>query len=241
MDVWSNKTIARDLRDLVSVIEKYDTACFFDYRRLINDAESLPLTDSCKVNEIELEFMNHEKVAKTIPSVDSFKINLISSLFSVTDSDIENIDPIESCRFDIVVTGYCKIDGKDRQFKNSWHLDKDDPCDGEQSYTHPLYHFQYGGRELADLSSGDMMLMATPRIPHPPMDIFLAIHFVLNNYFDKTSLRYSFLQDLYKDDDYKDIMERAKQRMWYSYFSGLSKKPEEHQELHLARLFPLAS
>lgn len=244
MSIWSNKSIARDLKNFVDIIARHDQVCFFDYQKLTNRAESLSDIDYCDIEEIELEFLNYQSVAKTVPQIESFKINLISSLTSNEGVDASMQDPIESCTFDIVVTGFCTDDGGNKEYKNCWHLDKDeedDEGDGKQGYTHPLYHFQYGGRRIAGLTSGESLLMGAPRIPHPPMDIFLAIHFVLNNYFNKNSDRYKFLQDLYEDDDYRNILERAKQRMWYPYFEGLQKTPGHHQDLHLAKLFPLAS
>lgn len=241
MNIWSNKTIARDMDNLVCTIRKYDNVGIFDYEKLINVAESLSESDYCDICEIELIFRNFESIAKTVPPIKKFTINLRTSLISRESVDPLIKDPIESCTFDIVVTGFCQEDGENKEYKNCWHLDKDEVNEGSQSYTHPLYHFQYGGRKMEELSTGGIMLMGAPRIPHPPMDIFLAIHFVLNNYFNKNSKHYKFLQEMYADDDYRDIMERAKKRMWYPYFEGLQKTIDEHPDLHLAKLFPLAS
>ncbi|MEI8601593.1 hypothetical protein P4S55_11935 [Shewanella sp. PP-Sp27a-2] len=165
----------------------------------------------------------------------------MNSLISKLDINLQVNDPIKECTFDMVVTGFCAFDSN-TEYKMAWHLDKDEEMsnEGRQKYTHPLYHFQYGGRNMDGLKTGDVMLMGAPRLPHPPMDIFLSIHFILNNYFNKEDNDYSCLKLLFSDDDYIRILERAKERMWYPYFKGLSRTGNPHKELNLASLFPLA-
>ncbi|MFT6908028.1 MAG: hypothetical protein ACJAS1_004716 [Oleiphilaceae bacterium] len=241
MDVWSGKTITQDLSDYVDIIKKHEATVMFNPNPLLTLAEMMPYEDYCSIENIEIEFYNYKPISKTVPKIGYFKINLINSLKSKVGVDVTVNDPIKECTFDMIVTGFCTTDNI-TEYKMAWHLDKDEEVSDEarQKYTHPLYHFQYGGRNMDGLTTGDVMLMGAPRLPHPPMDIFLSIHFILNNYFNKEECDYSCLKLLFSDDDYIAILERAKERMWYPYFNGLSRTGNSHQELNIASLFPLA-
>ena len=240
MDIWCNKSIAKDLNDYVDIVVRCEASSIFSVEKLKNLSDRMPSDGFCVINDIELEFYQRKPNSKTIPKISSFKISLINSLTSKDNIDFEINDPIEKCTFDIIVTGFCCTeDGV--EFKNSWHLDKDEiPEGGSHKHTHPLYHFQYGGKKMETLETGGIMLMGAPRLPHPPMDIFLSIHFILNNYYNKDDDDFYFLKELFEDDDYIDILERAKERMWYPYFKGLNNDSNSHSELNLSNLFPLA-
>ena len=242
MDFWSNKSIARDLIKYTKIAGAHSVDSIFNIRCLETLADSLPFEDHCEIEEIVIDFYDRKPIAKTVPKIKAFKISLINSLFSIPGACLDTIDPIRNCTFDLVITGFCDaIEGK--EYINCWHLDKDirEEDDGKHKYTHPLYHFQFGGNHLADVTDiNGILLMGAPRIPHPPMDIFLSIHFILNNYFNKNEETYSFLNDFFNDTDYQDIMSNAKKRMWYPYFKALSNDQNVNVDLNLANLFPLA-
>ncbi|OUS67679.1 hypothetical protein B5G52_21545 [Pseudoalteromonas sp. A601] len=201
--------------------------------------------DYCKLEDVEIEFRLFKPIAKTSPKVDSIKINLHHAISTDPSIDASNQDPINNYKFDMMVTGF----SESQNFVNCWHLDCDRFYDddgkviemtGVQKFTHPLYHFQFGGDKMGIQNSGEILLLAAPRIPHPPMDIFLSIHFILKNFYSAKETAYSFIQDLYSDDDYKLIIDRAKQRMWAPYFKGLSSDDNKHQDFNMSKLFPLA-
>ncbi len=240
MDIWSGKNFSQDLSDYISIIEKHYVGSLFDVRKLYEYVDKIPFEDYCLMDEIELEFVNYKPISQTNPKITHFRVNLLNTLASKPNIDPRFIDPIDKCSFEIIVTGFCDaVDGA--EYKMAWHLDKDEGegC-GPHKYTHPLYHFQYGGKRVYGLPTGGMMLMGAPRLPHPPMDIFLSIHFVLNNFFNKEEEDFSCLKDLFSDFDYLNILEKAKKRMWYPYFKGLNDQEMSHPNLNLASLFPLA-
>ncbi len=238
MELWHNLNIAKDLQLYIKVLQTHGVDALFNVYRLIDVANSLPDTDYYLMEEVEIEFYLRKPVSQARPKIEQFKISLINSVSSYPAVASEIKDPLNDCAFDMVLTGF----GDDKEeYINCWHLDKDirEEDDKEHKYTHPLYHFQFGGKHMtSDL--GGVLLMGAPRIPHPPMDIFLAIHFVLNNYYDKKDSEYASLIDLYEDTDYQDILERAKKRLWYPYFQGLSRTGNSRDELVLENLFPLA-
>lgn len=238
MELWHNLNIAKDLQDYIKVLQTHAVDALFNVSRLIDVANSLPDQEYYTMEEVEIEFYLRKAVSQARPKIKEFKISLINSVSSYPVVASEFQDPLDNCAFDMVLIGF----GEDmEEYVNCWHLDKDIYEDGdkEHKYTHPRYHFQFGGKHMAS-DLGGVLLMGAPRIPHPPMDIFLAIHFVLNNYYDKKDSEYNFLIDLYEDTDYQDILERAKKRLWYPYFRGLSRTGSGKDELVLENLFPLA-
>jgi hypothetical protein len=242
MDYWKNLNIANDIKNYVKIIQSNGVDCLFNPRVLLNIADSLRDVDYCEISKIEIDFYQRNPVSQTKPKIRSFKISLINSLFSLPGADTKIQDPIIECSFDLIITGFSDIDGE--EFVNCWHLDKDIRKEGDEphKYTHPLYHFQFGGKHLNAVdNTGGILLMGAPRIPHPPMDIFLAIHFVFKNYFNVKEEEYSCLNKLYKDIDYQNILERAKKRMWYPYFDGLTLANNENRDINLENLFPLAT
>lgn len=96
----------------------------------------------------------------------------------------------------------------------SWHLDKHDPSKGT-STSHPLYHYEYGGSELSKapgFNYGDFILMDSPRIMHPPLDLVLAFDFVIKNFYD-----YEKHRNLTDDPLYKKYIRNAQYRLWRPY------------------------
>lgn len=51
-----------------------------------------------------------------------------------------------------------------------------------QEYIHPHFHLTWGGDTMKGLGLGDVLLLPTPRISYPPLDIILGIDFVLSNF-----------------------------------------------------------
>ncbi|PHR88038.1 MAG: hypothetical protein COA78_36730 [Blastopirellula sp.] len=242
MDIWNSKEIAKDLMDYIHIIKKYEVSSFFlSVDKLYGLADVMPDNDYYSIESLEVDFVNYKPISKTVPKIAHFTISLVNSLVSNPDIDIQVNDPISEYAFDMIVTGFGASNG-DPEYKMAWHLDKDiaEEGDGPKKYSHPLYHFQYGGANIDGLETGALMLMGAPRLPHPPMDIFLSIHFVFNNFFNKEEDDYSCLKNLFADEDYIDILGRAKERMWYPYFKGLTDRSNSHSELNLASLFPLA-
>lgn len=94
--------------------------------------------------------------------------------------------------------------------------------DGTPEFWHPLYHFQYGSDELLEdeyFDPGHVLFIKAPRLMHPPMDIVLAIDFVLGNFYSKEKEE---IINLHNDTDYTDVVNRAKKRFWRPYYLGLS-------------------
>lgn len=105
--------------------------------------------------------------------------------------------------------------------KCSWHFDRH----GEGSipeFHHPLYHAHFGGKEInqGQLQYGNVLIVESPRLLHPPMDIILAIDFVLCNFYSRhTCGAYCALLE---EPTYHTIVENSRKRFWRPFFLGLA-------------------
>lgn len=76
----------------------------------------------------------------------------------------------------------------------SWHLDFDKKDEKDVDFIHPVFHMTFGGNYLKKKIQegndfGHMLLLLSPRIPYPPMDLILGIDFVLRNFFKKSQIQ----------------------------------------------------
>lgn len=128
-------------------------------------------------------------------------------------------DPLEHLEFNIIARG---IDSSQNKMVSSWHLDRDigNGTGKSPNEIHPLYHFQYGGRELrlpdGSFIYGSHLVLGSPRIMHFPLDAILGIDFVLSNFFGKQREKYS------QTPSYKRYIQDAQKHLWRPYAFALS-------------------
>lgn len=119
------------------------------------------------------------------------------------------------------------IHGKTKDAKkyyyNSWHLDQDvddKGSGGRQEYPHPLFHLHNGGRHLQELVEsedyGDICIFPSPRIMHLPLDYFLAVDFILSNFYpnDWYALR--------EDNQYINFMKKTQIVYWKPFIGSMN-------------------
>lgn len=110
----------------------------------------------------------------------------------------------------------------------AWHLDyhKHDSGCGEPDFIHPSYHFHHGGRAIKDSISdyGNLLIMDAPRLMHPPLDLFLAVDFLLTNFLEKR-----VWQNLRADSSYQEIVQDSQRNWWKEYFQQLSNYWEHYE------------
>jgi hypothetical protein len=124
------------------------------------------------------------------------------------------VDPFEKyTMFFKLVAEVSSLGNHNEITKCCWHLDKDD---GKSiDFIHPLYHLQYGGHEIVkdtDFRYGNFLLIEAPRVMHPPLDIILAIDFIINNFYSAESRKI-----LQKERNYLKVVEKAKKQFWKPY------------------------
>ena len=88
--------------------------------------------------------------------------------------------------------------------------------DSNNKFVHPLFHINFGGRELEEsIDTGDILLIRSPRLMHPPLDIFLAIDFVIQNFF-------GLKHQIYQDFEYRRIIDKYRKLHWGMYSNAFA-------------------
>lgn len=229
MGNWDVYMYSRDLSDFIGLIQNYDLPV--DTTELINLDNKLQYQEGDFLVSIEnLPFKIDKKISGTIPSdVAYLEIFFSHSCQIDPNLDDEQNDPIADYNFQLYIKGY-----GDEEYVNWWHLDKNIPS-AQPKFTHPYYHFQAGGNDIENVDCGRLILLSAPRIPHPPMDLFLGFHFILNNFY--SSKDYEFVDKLLADTHYQEIISRAQKRMWDNYFRAYSN--DSHNHFTRQNIFPL--
>ena len=221
--------IKNDLEELVSLIEsEEDFAKLIDTTPIQNAINSLALSKNCFYDIQNLSFDINKKIKKIHPDVD--KVTLIINN-KVHYQDNGGIIYIGDYNLDIVIYGYKNRD----KYQYCWHLDKH-ITKGNDRYSHPVFHFQAGGK-LADISlnSPDTLYIGMPRVPHPPMDIFLVINFILANFYDKKV--YKFVNSLLANERYCQLIKKAQSRIVDPYLKGIF-DPKAHNDYNINTIYP---
>jgi hypothetical protein len=221
---------ARDISDFIKLVDKYEIP--IELTELSRLDSYLQYQDEFKVEIKDLVFTVDKKISGTIP----YEIEMITIYFSHECSfdktkNIETHDTICHYSFQLHIKAY---NNDAKEYTNWWHLDKNIESDPPK-FTHPYYHLQNGGNEIENIDSGGLVMLGAPRIPHPPMDLFLGIHFVFNNFF--SSKDFDFVKKILKDETYIDIIIRAQNRMWLPYFNAYAGK--KHSDFTISNVFPL--
>lgn len=236
--LWDKDQYCEDLIKFAERITYYDEDGFISngIGALYSIEYQYKNSSSSKLKIEGIELTLHKKIAGTRPiEVQSLNIFIDCLLDIDLSLDFQKCDLIKEYALEFVIIG----DANGQEYFNCWHLDKDiPPQEGDvHKHTHPYYHFQAGGDRLEGKNVGQLLLLGAPRLPHPPMDIFLAVHFVISNFFGKND--YPFVQRLFNDMEYVEILSRAKKRMFEPYFQAF-RDDCVHQDFNLGKVFPIA-
>lgn len=238
---WDKNKYFKDIKDLSALLEKYDedqllASVYGPLYASASKHEFRQQDRSLTLNVEGVQISLSKKMASSIPlNLDYVVVSLeLANNFNFELDITENDRIEEDYNFQIEIEGYCD---EGDVYYNAWHLDKDIESSGEQKFTHPSYHFQNGGRNMEEKDTLGVVFLAGPRLPHPPMDIFLGLHFLFNNFCNLKD--YPFLKRLFNDPDYQDLLERARERMFLPYFSAF-RDDNEHKDFTIGKVFPMA-
>ncbi|WP_353122421.1 hypothetical protein [Dysgonomonas capnocytophagoides] len=103
-----------------------------------------------------------------------------------------------------------------------WHLDFDSSSNNE--YIHPDFHLTFGGNAMK--SDGDdenqvfgkVLLIPSPRLPHPPMDAILGIDFIIKNFVKK-----DIANAITCNPQYRKLIRQSQERLWRPYMLSITK------------------
>ena len=232
MNCWDLRDFRNDLSIFIDLIkEKRVTGDFSDLDTLLTDIDDKELIE---YNLENIVFYIRGVIIGTVPNELNYcQIHLNHMLMCKDDLNVE-IDPLHKYVFDISISSFKNERATEKAYFSSWHHDRH-PNTERVRYTHPTYHFQFGGKKF-ELIDEEMAILSCPRIPHPPMDIFLGFHFILSNYYDNR--KFNFVNSLLQDEDYKRIIKRAQERLWTPYFKAFD-STNTHQDFTFNKLFPL--
>ena len=107
------------------------------------------------------------------------------------------------------------------QQRAAWHLDLHGyPLTPGTGAIHPRVHWQHGGnlrKKWGIKSVGEWALMNPPRLPYPPMDVTLAICWLLVNYAPVT---WHKMIDV--DPDFAALVRQCQHWLWAPYFQSIA-------------------
>jgi hypothetical protein len=106
-----------------------------------------------------------------------------------------------------------------------WHFDthRDVPDKPIPNEAHPLFHLNFGGNAMKARRTtesdcwGKCLELKAPRLVHPPMDLVLALDFILSNAAG-TRWRKTYLED----KSYRMTVRNAQRRFWRPYQTSLA-------------------
>lgn len=229
---WDLRQFRTDLSIFIKLIEDNQvTGDFEELKKIITELDTKTLV------EYKLEslcFHINGRIAGTLPDELNYCQIYFDNMLMVKNNLQIGYDPLHGFYLDINIHAYKNKSDTKKSFCSSWHLDRH-LNNSNTKYTHPSYHFQFGGKKM-ELIDEELLVLSSPRIPHPPMDLFLGFHFILSNFY--SNKQYSFVNSLLLNEDYKTIIKRAQERLWTPYFKAFD-STNTHQDFTINNLFPL--
>ena len=232
MNNWDLRVFRNDLSIFIGLLNSNSvTADCTVLTTILNELDQKSLIEYKLEN---FAFYVNGSIAGTIPANLHYCQIFLDNMLMVKDPFDPTTDPLFAYTLDFNINVYKNSNLNQKAYTSSWHLDRH-PNTQNVKYTHPTYHFQFGGKKL-ELIDPDMSVLSCPRIPHPPMDIFLATHFIISNFFNNK--QFGFVNTLLADYDYQQIIKRAQNRLWKPYF-GAFDSSNSNTDFTIGKLFPL--
>lgn len=235
MPHFKHSKVISDIKELVRLLKFYQ----FEYTMELYQLENL-IGKSQDVfydyNIDNLTFRISTSGMSPYPKVSKLTVS-IDANYSLQTEMSEKNDIFRIYSLELFIRGYTDKTAGEAEVSNffCWHLDREENTTGD--FIHPLYHLHAGGNQLKDgnIDAGGLVFIGSPRIPHPPMDIILAIHFVIQNFINSGDFEQK--NKLLADDDYQDLVERARKRVLDPYFQSIV--GANHNSFTKQNLFPL--
>lgn len=204
----------REIRGNVST-DIQNVARILQNKGLCADISPLMRTISClKIKKrVQLEKLKlHIDTAprNTRPNVESLDIYLNVSVPQTLSGDFDL--SLNGYAFSMVILGMVE---NGTRVISSWHLDYDSSDNAE--YIHPHFHLTYGGKSMENFSIGDVLLLPTPRLAYPPIDIILGIDFALSNFIKK-----DLYENIKSDPQYRAAVIHSQMKYWKPYMLSLA-------------------
>jgi hypothetical protein len=174
-----------------------------------------------ELNNLNFQFTKADSPRKPKPdkcAVSSVSLNL--KVVGIVPQDATLNDPFLHLEFNVIVKGLSQT--KD-SLVSSWHLDRHITDDNSNDPTdiHPIYHFQYGGRNLkhddnSEFFYGSNLILGSPRLAHPPLEGILGLDFLFSNFFGAN--RKLFCQSRI----YNKLVKNSQEIFWSPYLFSIT-------------------
>lgn len=234
MEIWNRRSYVKDIKFLKEIIEGSNILGVFTGIDDIIEAIETSEKDLIDYRLSNFSIYLKGAIARAQPqNLHYCKIELENRL-EVKDNLNAEIDPLSRYSLDFKISLYKSERNQTKEYCSTWHLDKEHR-DLNFSYVHPYYHMQFGGKKHEYLDP-DMAVLGSPRIPHPPMDLILGFHFIINNFVDRKV--HDYVDKILIDPRYIRILANSKKRLWEPYFNGYS-TGFNHDDYTINNLFPL--
>lgn len=232
MNSWDLRSFRNDLSIFIDILKREKvTGDFSELEILLSDIDQKELVEY-KIDSVA--FHINGRIPGTVPTDLNYCQIFLQHMLMVKSPLSDDKDPLHGYYFDFNIFVYKSKKSRRKSYTSSWHHDRHTDLTNVK-YTHPTYHFQFGGKKMEYIDE-DMSILSCPRIPHPPMDVFLGFHFIISNYYNNKS--FAFVNSLLTNIDYQNIIKRAQERLWKPYFNGFDSK-NTHLDFTIKNIFPL--
>ncbi|MCH2199822.1 MAG: hypothetical protein MK081_13670 [Flavobacteriales bacterium] len=245
---WEKEDFLFDIKTLNRLITRHEIKVIgSELSNLESNLECNYEEDSWSHVVKNIELVLEESISGTIPvDIEEFHFFLTVHFIMDEAKDCTTHDPfyngkvnfkgeegIDAYSLQIEIEGH-SLEG---EYTNTWHLDRHITGGGVAKVVHPFYHFQNGGHKIEEkpVDTGKIVFTGAPRIPHPPMDIILGFHFIVNNFFNKNSSQN--ISNLLGDTEYEELITRAQNRMWKPYYNAFN--GGNHNDYTIDNITPL--
>lgn len=211
-DLLVTHHVIRDPSPLEDVLARFR-------RNIVNNKSGYELSS---LMFYKCESMSHIRPADIRPSkAMPLEIKLGVSVSVDNDYSFNNIQSMcinieyEAQREVVTFPGGVEV-RKNKTSHGSWHLDYHSEKE-QTSLAHPLYHFHHGGKKMYGHGDyGDVMILDAPRVAHPPLDLVLAIDFVISNFMER---EWAVLSGV---TEYRSLLCKAQERWWKDYYLNVA-------------------
>lgn len=215
-----DNTIGADLCALATLLNDYKLCKDVTPLNSAGNSSIMMSDDANWTYELNKITFEADEVGGRIP-FESADISISLSM-SISSIGIQNgaiSDPLSRLICDFEIDAFRLNDQLDILY-SSMHLDRHlvEVGNGDTAYSHPFYHFTYGGNKMEEKGDiyGNAIILPTPRFVYPPMDAILGIDFILQNYISKNKII-----KLISNPDYIKIIKNSQTRLWKPFFTSL--------------------
>lgn len=151
-------------------------------------------------------------IPKGLEKLDASDSNVTVGLTIELEADYSNsnINFIKRLGINFLIQGSYGF----RELVSAWHLDLD--TSSNPKVTHPLFHLNFGGMQMKRSEFFQLIALDSPRIVHHPMDVILAVDFILRNFYKKDQH-----EQITSLPTYKKILQQSCETYLIPYYNNI--------------------